>query len=229
MPLDIARIQALCFDVDGTLRDTDDQMVLRISRRLTPLRFLFPRRDPEAFARWFVMTVETPGNFVFSLPDRVGLDDELAAANDWLFERGLRREKAHQLMIIAGVQESLALLGYHFPMSVVTARGKRGTMAFIAQHDLGQHFKAVASAQTCARTKPFPDPVLWTAEQMGVPPENCLMIGDTTVDMRAGKAAGAQTVGVLSGFGAERELLRTGADLILPSVAELPSVLLENS
>ena len=226
MPLDISRIQALCFDVDGTLRDTDDQMVLRISRRLKPLRFLFPRRDPEAFARWFVMAVETPGNFLFSLPDRVGLDDELAAVNDWLYQHGLRREKERELMIIAGVKEGLALLGYHFPMSVVTARGKRGTLAFIEQHDLGQHFKAIASAQTCARTKPFPDPVLWTAEQMGVAPENCLMVGDTTVDVRAGKAAGAQTVGVLSGFGTEKELLRTGADLILPSVAELPAALL---
>ena len=45
MPLDISRIQALCFDVDGTLRDTDDQMVLRFSRRLQPVRFLFPGRD----------------------------------------------------------------------------------------------------------------------------------------------------------------------------------------
>ena len=226
MPLDISRIQALCFDVDGTLRDTDDQMVLRLSRQLRLVRFLFPGRDPERFARWFVMTVETPGNFIFSLPDRVGLDDELAAANEWLFRRGLRREQHRELMIINGVKESLAHLVEHFPMAVVTARGKRGTLAFIEQHDLDRHFRAVASAQTCSRTKPFPDPVLWTAEQMGVPPENCLMIGDTTVDMRAGKAAGAQTVGVLSGFGTERELLRTGADLVLPSVAELPAALL---
>jgi phosphoglycolate phosphatase-like HAD superfamily hydrolase len=226
MPLDLSRIQALCFDVDGTLRDTDDQMVLRLSRRLTLLRFLFPQRDPERFARWFVMTVETPANLIFSLPDRIGVDDELAAANDWLYLRGLRREIQRELMIIAGVKESLVQLGYHYPMSVVTARDRRGTQAFIEQHDLGQHFKAVASAQTCARTKPYPDPVLWTAEQMGVPRENCLMIGDTTVDMRAGKAAGAQTVGVLSGFGTEKELLRSGADLILPSVAELPSILL---
>ena len=43
------------------------------------------------------------------------------------------------------------------------------------------------------------------------------MIGDTTVDMRAGKAAGAQTVGVLCGFGEEPELRQLGADLILVS------------
>ena len=38
---------------------------------------------------------------------------------------------------------------------------------------------------------------------MGVAPGNVLMVGDTTVDIRAGKAAGAQTVGVLCGFGQE--------------------------
>jgi phosphoglycolate phosphatase len=59
---------------------------------------------------------------------------------------------------------------------------------------------------------------------MGVRPEECLMIGDTTVDMRAGKAAGAQTVGVLCGFGEEEELRRLGADLILKSTADLPAV-----
>jgi phosphoglycolate phosphatase-like HAD superfamily hydrolase len=52
---------------------------------------------------------------------------------------------------------------------------------------------------------------------MGVLPEECLMIGDTTVDIRAGRSAGAQTVGVLCGFGSEDELQRAGADLILPT------------
>jgi phosphoglycolate phosphatase len=56
---------------------------------------------------------------------------------------------------------------------------------------------------------------------MGVAPESCLMIGDTTVDMRAGKSAGAQTVGVLCGFGEENELRRAGADAIFKSTADL--------
>lgn len=48
------------------------------------------------------------------------------------------------------------------------------------------------------------------------------MIGDTTVDMRAGKAAGAQTLGVLCGFGEEDELKQLGADLIVKSTSDLP-------
>ena len=45
------------------------------------------------------------------------------------------------------------------------------------------------------------------------------MIGDTTVDMHAGKSAGAQTIGVLCGFGHRKELLRAGADVILETTA----------
>jgi phosphoglycolate phosphatase len=52
------------------------------------------------------------------------------------------------------------------------------------------------------------------------------MVGDTSVDMRAGKAAGAQTVGVLCGFGEQAELLRSGADMLLMSTAGLPDLLL---
>ncbi len=226
MPLDIKRIQALCFDVDGTLRDTDDQYMLRFARWLRPFRFLFPDRDTNKPARWLVTTAETPANFIFGLPDRFGIDDELAAVGDWLHRKGLL--KAHkEFMIIPGTIESLTALGQHYPQAVVTARGQRGTLAFLEHYQLSSHFQAIATAQTAKRTKPKPDPILWAAARTGVPPENCLMIGDTTVDIQAGKAAGAQTVGVLCGFGEAAELKRAGADLILPSIAELPALLLD--
>ena len=61
---------------------------------------------------------------------------------------------------------------------------------------------------------------------MNVAPENCLMIGDTTVDIRAGRAAGAQTVGVLCGFGEEPELRKMGADVILKDTTKLMDILM---
>jgi phosphoglycolate phosphatase len=61
---------------------------------------------------------------------------------------------------------------------------------------------------------------------MKVAPEECLMIGDTTIDIRTGRAAGAQTVGVLCGFGTEGELRRTGAGLILRTTSDLLAVLM---
>jgi phosphoglycolate phosphatase len=56
---------------------------------------------------------------------------------------------------------------------------------------------------------------------MDILPEECLMVGDTTVDIIAGKLSGAQTAGVLCGFGSEEELRKAGADLILRTTPEL--------
>lgn len=225
MPLQISRIKALCFDVDGTLRDTDDDYVARLAGILRLVAPLLPNRDTVRAARWLVMRLESPANYLFSLPDRVGLDDEIAAIGDWFYDRGIGRS-AHDFHIIPGVQSVLAALSTHFPMAIVTARGNRTTQEFLDRFNISQHFDHIAAAQTVQRTKPHPAPVLWAAQQMGVSPQDCLMIGDTTVDIKAGKAAGAQTIGVLSGFGEEAELLASGADRILASVVEIPEILL---
>jgi phosphoglycolate phosphatase-like HAD superfamily hydrolase len=64
---------------------------------------------------------------------------------------------------------------------------------------------------------------------MDVPTSSCLMVGDTQVDIITGKKAGAQTVGVLCGFGDKNELERAGADLILDNTADLMGYLLNNN
>jgi phosphoglycolate phosphatase-like HAD superfamily hydrolase len=225
MPLDHSRIRALCFDIDGTLSDTDDQFVRKLARRLSPLKFLFPHKDPLPFARRLAMATETPGNLFLRLNDRLGLDDPLARLGDFIHYLGLSGEP-EPFVLIAGVRRMLGLLHPHYPMSIVTARGERTTQIFLNQFELSGCFVCVAHAQTCRHTKPYPDPVLWAAAHMGVPPEQCLMIGDTTMDIRAGAAAGAQTVGVLCGFGEEGELRQAGAGLILPSTAGLADALI---
>jgi N-acetyl-D-muramate 6-phosphate phosphatase len=224
MALDLSRVRALCFDVDGTLCDTDDQWVERFVRLLNPLSPLFPKRDPRPFARWSVMSMESPGNLVYHLLDRVGLDDEVAGLFNYIAHH-MRGHRPHHFLIVPQVQEMLHGLKVHYPMAVVSARDERTTVAFLEFFDLDSLFDVVVTAQTCQFTKPFPDPVMLAAKTMGVEPSECLMIGDTTVDIRAGKAAGAQTVGVLCGFGREKELIRAGADLILHSTGELLSLL----
>ena len=97
---------------------------------------------------------------------------------------------------------------------------------FLEQFNLHPFFDFIVTAHTCEYTKPYPHPIIWAARQMNVQPEECLMIGDTTVDIRAAKAAGAQSVGVLCGFGQENELNQSGADLILGSTSLLADILL---
>lgn len=226
MTLNLGRIQAICFDVDGTLSDTDDLWIASFEKRFNGLRRLFPHGDIRSFARWAIMCAESPGNLVYHWLDRADLDDEVCRMYSYISQRGLRRSPRN-FWLIEGVHDMLARLQPHYALSVVSARDCAGTEAFLDQHGLHCFFNSVATSLTCRYTKPFPDPVLWAAAQMGVAPQNCLMVGDTTVDIRAGKAAGAQTVGVLCGFGKEDELRRAGADLILPSTSVLADLLLE--
>ena len=218
MSLDLNRIQALCFDVDGTLSDTDDLYTQKITRFFP--RFLFKDRDRSA--RRFVMWMEAPGNALLGLADRLGIDDEMTAVIDWLSRH--RKQSSKKFLLVPGVDEMLKQLYGRFPMAVVSARNENGTMTFLEQFDLTKYFDVIITGLSAEHTKPYPDPVLLAAKKMNVAPENCLMIGDTTVDIRAGKSAGAQTVGVLCGFGEEPELRNMGADFIVedtPRIAEL--------
>jgi HAD superfamily hydrolase (TIGR01549 family) len=221
MSIDIQRIQALCFDVDGTLSDTDDYYVNQFSGWLRRVPFI---RDPERTARRLVMWAESPGNALLGLADTIGLDDEMIALIDWMYRH--RRKRIHQYLMVSGVPEMLERLKGHYPLAVVSARDEISTMAFLEQFDLVKYFTAIVTALSAGHTKPYPDPIYLAANKMGVQAGACLMTGDTTVDIRAGRSAGAQTVGVLCGFGEESELRRQGADLILKSTADLDEALL---
>jgi len=224
VPLELQRIKVLCFDVDGTLSDTDDRWVSQLSRFLRPLGLLSNRYDPVFVARRLIMMLESPGNFLYHIFDRFGLDGIMAHFFSLIARRDKKRPA--NFWLIPQTRQALTRLHPHFPLAIISARGETGTTAFLDQFGLTAFFKSIATSQTCRYTKPFPDPVLWVASQMGVKPEECVMIGDTTQDIRAGKSAGAQTVGVLCGFGTEPELRRAGADLILSCPGDLVKVLL---
>ena len=224
MPFELSRIRAICFDVDGTLSDTDDQFVQKLANSLHPVRFLFRGGDSHPLARKLVMQTEGPGNFIFGLADMLGLDEKIVSFGDRLYEMGIG-DAPEPYLLIDGVREMLAQLRKHYPLSIVSVRGQRSTLRFLFQFELLPFFTAIATGQTCRHTKPYPEPIQWAAEQMGVQASDCLMVGDTKVDIQAGKKAGAQTVGVLCGFGEEKELRKAGADLILKKTADLVDLL----
>lgn len=224
-PLDVTRIRALIFDVDGTLSDSDDRMVERLYYRLHGLSRIFGENNLKRFSRWFVRTVEGPGNWLLEVADRFGFDHLIAAFFD---KRATGRELlAQHYPLIPGVLPMLEALHTRYPFAIVTARNKVSTTRFLKINNLEQYFPIVVSSQTCRRTKPFPDPLLYAAEQLGVSIETCLMIGDTVTDVRAALAAGAQSVSVLCGFGEEKELLKAGTHALLQSTSLLATFLTE--
>ncbi|MBP7040359.1 MAG: HAD family hydrolase [Anaerolineaceae bacterium] len=220
-PLDLSRVKALLFDVDSTLADSDDALTARVECLLRPLRFLLSEQKAARIARKLVMMAESPGNTVLELADRLGVDPLIAR----FLERRAARGTARVLPVIPGVPEMLAALHERYPMAVVSARNNLTTLRFLQEHNLARFFRLVVTSQTCPRTKPFPDPLLYAAKALNVPIENCLMIGDTRPDVRAALTAGAQSLSVLCGFGTEKELLRAGSHHILASTAALSEFL----
>ena len=220
MPVDPARVRALCFDVDGTLSDTDDFYVNRISRRIARIPGI---RHPHRLARRLVMWMESPGNALLTLADSVGLDGPMIAAISW----GARRRKSRidPPPVVPGVLEMLQSLHGVYPLAVVSSRDEFSTLSFLRERNLLPYFSVVVTVLSAPRTKPFPDPVRLAARQLNVDVERCLMVGDTSIDIRSGRSAGSQTVGVLCGFGEEAELARQGADSILATTADLGTLL----
>jgi HAD superfamily hydrolase (TIGR01549 family) len=223
LPLDRARIRALLFDVDGTLSDSDDHMVNRFVRKLYFIDSLFKPGSAHRLARSFVHFAESPVNWVLLMADRLNLDPLLAAFLDK--QANLEEAELENFPAIAGVEPMLKVLSGRFPLAIVSARNEVTTRHFLRLNQLEEYFPVVVTSQTCARTKPFADPLLFAAEQLAVPIENCLMIGDTVTDVRAAKAAGAQSLSVLCGFGLEKELLRAGTQEILVNTSELATYL----
>lgn len=220
LPFDPARIEAVLFDMDGTLLNTDDVDVSRWARRVARA-YRSPERAQHA-ARRLVMALETPLNTTFTLLDLIGLDTALVRLTIWL--QGGARSK-HPLPPIDGVSEMIGKLAGRYRLGVVSTR----TVAESEQHlrTLGvrEHFGAIAGRDTTWRIKPHPQPVLYVAERLGVDPHRCLMVGDTTVDVKAGLRAGAWTCAVLCGYGERGELERAGAHLILEHTALLGDLL----
>ncbi len=214
-------IEAFLFDLDGTLLDSDDQAVERIARQLGRLGV----KEPQRAARRFVMAAETPANDLCTALDWVGLDALLGLSKALQRMFGVR-SKANFLMV-PGTGDAVRVLSERYRLGVVTTRGRHDAYAFLETFSLTHLFEVVVTRESTWRLKPHPAPVLHAARVLALPPERCVMVGDTTVDVLSARRAGAWAVAVLCGFGERDELERAGAHVILSSPADLPAALAE--
>ncbi len=213
-------IDAILFDLDGTLAETDNEAVERLAHRLQAVRWFLPKRDPEHSARRILMACEGPATRLLSLLDRIGLDDDVLDMGNRL--RRLRcLHGPLNFQAVDGIGVTLRELSRRYHLAIVTTRSHREAAAFVSQQELKTLIQVITGRDDTWRIKPHPSPIMHTAEKLGIPVERCLMVGDTTADMRSARAAGARTAGVLSGFGSRDELDSAGADLILDTTSDL--------
>lgn len=220
-----SRIAAVCFDIDGTLADTDDAYVHRIARWLRYFPWFVPQRDVDSVARRLVLRAETPVNALLATLDRLYLDQVLGPVFGQLhLLRGA--SSRNSIPLVPGARETLEGLFNYYPLGIVTAREHASAHAVLQEHEIEGYFQCIATARSALRAKPHPAPVRWAADQIGVPASELLMVGDTAVDILAGRAAGSQTAALLCGFGERYELEQAGADIILERPLQLVDVLL---
>lgn len=86
-------------------------------------------------------------------------------------------------------------------------------------------FDVVITSDDVLRKKPAPEPLITCAKRLGVPMERAVYVGDSRVDIRAGKAAGMQTAGVLTGMEDRESLGREHPDVIIDNVTGLRSLI----
>jgi phosphoglycolate phosphatase len=88
----------------------------------------------------------------------------------------------------------------NLPMAVITNKNEVLATELLCQLGLADYFSLIVGGDTLSEKKPSPMPILHTAELLGVPVQNFLMVGDSANDIRAAKAAGALSCGVTWGY-----------------------------
>ncbi|MEM3703700.1 MAG: HAD family hydrolase, partial [Candidatus Bathyarchaeia archaeon] len=96
---------------------------------------------------------------------------------------------------------------------------------WLEKFDLAKYFHCIVTALDTSFPKPFPEGLIKCAHEVGVKIGECAIVGDSTIDVRAGKNVGAKTVAVLSGIFTRDELEKEEPDIILNSINELPCFL----
>jgi HAD superfamily hydrolase (TIGR01509 family) len=86
-------------------------------------------------------------------------------------------------------------------------------------------FEVIIKAEDAPRKKPAKDPLVLCADRLNVPVDQCVYLGDMRTDIRAGKAAGMKTIGVLSGFDTYQGLMAEHPDAVINSIALLHQVI----
>ena len=108
-------------------------------------------------------------------------------------------------------------------LGIATSSGR--ALPFLDRWGVRRLFSGIVGREDVESRKPHPEPVLKCLGHLGLDPREVVYIGDSPIDIRAGKAAGSYTAGVLTGTSPHGVLLCEDPDHILESVAGLLSIL----
>jgi len=210
-------IQAVLFDLDGTLIDSAPDLgaaadKMRTDRGLPSLPLDHYRPMAGAGARGML-------GLAFGLlpehPDFPAMREE--------FFVNYENCMTERTRIFDGVVELIdQLVAYGLEWGVVTNKSSRFTEPLTAVMPLFASAKAIVSGDTTPHAKPHPEPLFEAARRLGLAPAHCLYVGDDERDIVAGLAAGMGTVAATYGYlGQQSDISRWNAHLHIDSPLDL--------
>ena len=216
-----ANVQAVLFDLDGTLIDSApdlgaaaNQMLLKRGRSALPLAQYRPLASMGA--RGMI------GLAFGVMPEQADFD----ALREEFFTN-YEQCMMQNTFAFEGVPELIIhLLALDLPWGVVTNKSARFTDPLTRAMPLFASARAMVSGDTTPHAKPHPEPLFEAARRLAVEPAHCLYVGDDERDIVAGLAAGMLTAAATYGYlGEKADPLQWGAHIVINSPGELLQLL----
>ena len=210
-------LQAILFDLDGTLIDSLADLAESVNRMLDDHGY--PRQDPALFPEFIgdgmAKLVER------ALPEKARTPEniETCVADYALHYKKLWKS---QTRVYDGVLEAIAYFKERdIRVGCISNKPHLFTVK-CCSHFFPMHtFSVVFGQRETVPRKPDPAAALEAAAILDIPVECCAYVGDSGVDMAFAKSAGMYAIGALWGFRSEKELREYGADLLVKTPAEL--------
>jgi len=222
-------VDAVMFDLDGTLIDS-------VPIYYEIIDIVFAELEVPAVSRETLLEAMDDGDFNwdFVLPDHMKKrKNELSEKARVIIDEIAPAMFHNQVKLIPGTEvifKEIAATGIKIGL-VTSTPAQRMAVKMIPLSNAGlvHLLEVIVTADDVRHRKPSAEPLIQCSEKLGVPLEKCVYVGDTRVDIRAGKAANMGTVGVLTGFDDYGALKNETPDAIINSIAQLGETLVIRS
>lgn len=217
-------IDAVIFDLDGTLVDSAGDLTAALVEFLRP--WGFPDFSDSDVKRWMGTDADDIISGLmadFSADPGSGFDLAVVARS---FLDFYDTYPHHNSVVFAGAMDLLEELNSR-NIRIGICTNKRSILSRAILDDLGllPWIGSIAGSDTTAHKKPHPAPLLHVLAELGVTPDKAVMVGDSISDVRVGRAAGvALVVGADYGYPRRPEDLH-GADRRIAALRDLGEVL----
>lgn len=214
-------IGAVIVDLDGTMVDTLGDFAVALNRMLEELSL--PLIEPSAIE---LMVGKGSEHLIRSVLEHVGAAPSHYDAAWASYQRHYRAINGHYSTVYPGVVEGLvALQAMGLKLACLTNKPTDFAKPLLEAKGLTGCFELVFGGDLFERKKPDPLPLVKTCEALGVSPGRTLMVGDSSNDARAARAAGCPVILVTYGYNHGEPVRAVDADGYADTLAQAAAML----